>query len=217
MNKLFGLILGLLFVGSVLADIPPPPVAQEIRIEINLVSREDYQFYLVSYDLKVVPNPNPPHPSRPNMIVNVPDSFQMKKIELSNDKPYSEPLGSGRIQYRGSVYDKTLYLVAIKKSQVAELEPKIKETIDKNQLGDYAIRFVNLHTSIDTKDDKSAKVIVNKISLDAKDMIVTVEEGTTSTVSATSGKTTNCIGLGFLLTGIALFGGWFGRRKFKSA
>ena len=205
MNKLLAIILGILFVSSVLADIPPPPVAQEIRIEINVNAREDYQFYLCSYDLKVVPNPNPPHPSRPNMIVNVPDSFQMKKIELSNDTPYSEKLGSGRIQYRGSLYDKSLYLAAIKKSQMAELESKIKDAIDKNQQN--SIFFVNLHTSIDTKDTQGAKSIVNKVSLDDKGMTVKVEEGTNSPF--------NCIGLGFILTGIAFLGGWFGKKKFK--
>lgn len=211
MNKLFGIILGLFIVSSVLADIPPPPVAQEIRIEININSSEDYQFYLCSYDLKVVPNPNPPHPSRPNMIVNVPDSFQMKKIELSSDKPYSEKLGEGRIQYRGSLYDKSLYLAAIKKSEIVELESKIKEAIEKKQQD--SIRFVNLHTSIDTKDDKSAKVIVNKVSLDAKDFTVMVEEGTASAIS--TNRTISCIGLGFILTGIALLGGWFGKKKLK--
>lgn len=211
---LFSLLIGLFSINIALADIPPPPVAKEIRIELNLVSRTDYQFYLCSYNLEVKPNPNPPHPSRPNMTVNVPDSFQMKKIELSADKPYSEMLGSGRIQNRGSYYDKTLYLVAIDKSRIAELEPKIKEAIDNKKDGDYSIRFVRLETSLELRSDegKGAKVVVNKISLDAKDMILTVEEGTAKTIS---GKASNCIGFGLLLTGIALFGGWWSRKSFK--
>lgn len=211
---LFSLLIGLFSVNMALADIPPPPVAKEIRIELNLVSRTDYQFYLCSYNLEVKPNPNPPHPSRPNMIVNVPDSFQMKKIELSNDKPYSEPIGTGRVQNRGSYYDKTLYLVAIDKSRIAELESKIKEAIDNNKVGDYSIRFVRIETSLELRSDegKGAKVVVNKISLDAKDMILTVEEGTAKTIS---GKTSNCIGFGLLLTGIALFGGWWSRKSFR--
>lgn len=213
---LFSLLIGLFSINIALADIPPPPVAKEIRIELNLVSRTDYQFYLCSYNLEVKPNPNPPHPSRPNMTVNVPDSFQMKKIELSADKPYSETLGSGRIQNRGSYYDKTLYLVAIDKSRIAELEPKIKEAIDNKKDGDYSIRFVRLETSLELRSDegKGAKVVVNKISLDAKDMILTVEEGTAKTIS---GKASNCIGFGLLLTGIALFGGWWSRKSFKKS
>ncbi|MBX7171442.1 MAG: hypothetical protein K1X72_10845 [Pyrinomonadaceae bacterium] len=211
---IFSFLTVLILANIVRADIPPPPVADSIRIELNLVSRDDYQFYLCSYKLNVVPNPNPPHPSRPNMIVTVPDSFQMKKIELSGSNPYSETLGSGRIQYRGSYYDKSLYLVAIKKSRVDELEPKIKEAIDNNKSGDYSIRFVRLETSLEIRSDegKGAKVVVNKVSLDEKDMILTVEEGK---VSSVSGKASNCIGLGLLFAGFALISGWFVKRKYN--
>jgi hypothetical protein len=212
MKILSCLLLILASVSFVLADIPAPPVAQSIRIEL-LQNSPDYQFYLCSYRLEVKPNPNPPHPSRPNMIVKVPDSFELKKIELSPDKPYHEKLGNSRIQYRGSLYDKELYLVAIKKSQMAELEPKIKEAIDNDKEGDYEIRFVTLGTAILANGDgrKGAKVIVNKISLDEKDMIRNVYEGMTS---SSSDKTLNNIGLGFLLTGLVFGGGWWTRRRF---
>jgi hypothetical protein len=194
----------------VLADIPAPPVAESIRIEL-LQNSPEYQFYLCSYRLEVKPNPNPPHPSRPNMIVKAPDSFQIKKIELSADKPYNETLGNSRIQYRGSPYDKSLYLVAIRKSQVAELEPKIKEAIDNNREGDYSIRFLELSTAIESinGERKGPKVVVNKISLDAKDMILTIEEGTMSTIS----NTPRGMCLGFLFAGLAMISGWWTKRK----
>lgn len=212
-NLVLMLIFGLLFVNSVSADIPPPPVAQEIRIELDK-NYTDYQFYLCSYKLEVKPNPNPPHPSRPNMIVRIPDSFELKKIELSYEKPYSEALGSSRIQYRGSIYDKSLFLVAVEKSKAAELESKIQNAIDSGKSDDKSIRFVNLEESFEsrTNEGKGVKVVVNKISLDDKGMTLNVEEGTAKNIS---GKTANCIGLGLLFAGIALFGGWWTRKRFS--
>lgn len=210
-NFVFSVIIGLFFVNVILGDIPPPPVAQEIRIELNQ-NYPDYQFYLCSYKLEVKPNPNPPHPSRPNMIVVVPDSFQMKKIDLSKENPYSEPLGNSRIQYRGSLYDKDLYLVAIEKSKVAELESKIKDAIDNGKKEDAFIRFVEIETAFESRGNggNGVKILVNKISIDEKGMNRKVEEGT---ATAVSNKVSSCIGLGFLLTGTALIGGWWMRKR----
>lgn len=210
-NLFLSLIFSLFLINTTLADIPPPPIGESIRIELTQ-NYPDYQFYLCSYKLEVKPNPNPPHPSRPNMVVIVPDSFQMKKIDLSKDNPYNEMLGKSRIQNRGSLYDRNLYLVAIEKSQVAELEPKIKESIDNRKNGNTLIRVVRIETAYESRDGdrKGVKVIVNKISMDEKKMNSTVEEGTTSAVS---GKTSKYIGLGFLFTGLALIGGWWARKR----
>ena len=202
-------LIGLFLTNVSLADIPSPPVAQEIRIELSQ-NYPDYQFYFCSYKIEVKPNPNPPHPSRPNMIVGVPESFEQKLIELTADKPFIQPITS-HIQYRSDKLSERVYwLVAIKKSQVAELESKIKSTVlDSKPIE--GIKSARLEDSLPISGDwiKGAKIVVNKVSIGEKEMELKVEEGTASV-----GKVANCVGLGLLLTGIALIGGWWSKNKY---
>ena len=213
MKKITGLaFIIFLFSFSILADIPPPPVGEQIRIELEQ-NYPDYQFYLASYNLKVVPNPNPPHPSRPNMVVTIPDSFKLKKIDLSVEKPLIQSITSSRIEYRGSLVGESLYLVAARKSLGEIAESKIKEAIDNRQ-NDTGIYTTRLWQELESKKDYKvgAKVIVNKVtSLDDKGLKIDISEGT-ATVGIIS-KTSSCIGLGLILTGMALVGFWWTRKR----
>ena len=215
MKKITGLaFIIFLFSFSILADIPPPPVGEQIRIELEK-NYPDYQFYLASYNLKVVPNPNPPHPSRPNMVVSIPDTFKLKKIDLSIEKPLLQSITSSRIEYRGILVGESLYLVAIKKSLGEIAESKIKEAIDNRQ-NDNGIYTARLWQELESKKDYKvgAKVIVNKVtSLDDKGLKIDVSEGT-ATVGIIS-KTSNCISLGLILTGMAFVGIWWTRKRIK--
>jgi hypothetical protein len=172
-------------------------VAQEIRVELS-ENYPDYQFYLCSYKIKVVPNPNPPHPSRPTMIVKLPESFEQKPIEL----PFNQTINS-LVEYRGGkLSEKVFWLVAIKKSQAQELEPKIKSAVlDSSVEG---IKKKALEDSIyDLKNErKVVKVVVNKVSMDEKEIKLKVEAGEASAGSF------SCLGVGLFLVGLVLIGGW---------
>ena len=201
-----------LFSFSILADVPPPPVGQQIRIELAK-NYPDYQFYIASYNLKVVPNPNPPHPSRPNMIVTIPDTFKLKKIDLSVEKPLTQAITSERVEYRGSLAGEWLYLVAIKKSLGEIAESKIKDAID-NSKNDTGIYVERLWQELESKKDYrvGAKVIVNKVtSLDDKGLKIDISEGTAPV--GIINKTSTCIGLGLFLTGMAFVGIWWTRKR----
>lgn len=209
-NLILTTVIGLFFTIPTLADIPAPPVAQEIRIEIDK-NYSDYQFYLCSYKLEVKPNPNPPHPSRPNMIVSIPDSFEQKPIDLTTDKPITQPINSF-INYRSDkLSSRVFYIAAIKKSQAADLEAKIKDVIVNSTKID-GILTKPLEDTLELKgsDNKGATVVVNKISVDQGGLQSTIEEGTSASISNT-GK---CIGLGLFLTGIVFISGWWTRKKF---
>lgn len=201
-----------MFCGIALADIPSPPVGEEIRIELDK-SYSDYQFYLCSYDVEVKANPNPPHPSRPTMIANVPGSFQMKKIDLSGAEPFILPIDKSRVKHRGSdISSKAMWLVAVKKSSAAELESKIQEAVDgKPYSGE--IKLTHLEDSLESRKDErtGAKVVVNRISIDEKGMTLKVEEG-----NALVSTARNCIGVGLILTAFMIFGGLWVRKSLFS-
>jgi hypothetical protein len=211
MNKLKVLsivIIGLIFVNTALADVPAPPVAQEIQIELAQ-NHPDYQFYLCSYKIEVKPNPNPPHPSRPDMVVKVPGSFEQKAIDLSSDKPFSLAITS-HIRYRSDELSERVYwLAAIKRSQTSELEGKITEAV-LNAIRTDGIRLSRLEDTLPTGGDQSkgAKTVVNKISLDEKDMKLTVQEGNSNVKSGIT-----CFGIGLFLTGLALLGAWWTKKR----
>jgi hypothetical protein len=212
MKKIAGLALIIwLFSLNILADVPPPPVGEQIRIELEK-NYPDYQFYIASYNLKVVPNPNPPHISRPNMIVPILDSFKLKKIDLTFEKPVIQSITSSRIEYRGSLAGENLYLVAVKKSLGEIAESKIRDALDnlQNEAGIYTAR---LWQELDSKKDYKvgAKVIVNKVTnLDDKGLKIDISEGTSVGIVS---KTSSCIGLGLFLTGMAFVGIWWTRKR----
>ncbi len=200
-----------LFSATLLADIPPPPIGEQIRIELTQ-NYPEYQFYLASFKLKVVPNPNPPHPSRPDMIVDVPDSFKLRKIDLTYEKPLTEAITAARIQYRGTIPGESLYLVAVRKSLGDVVETKIREAIENHENGT-GIYAAYLWQSLESAKDerRGAKLIVNRVSkFDDEGLKIGVSEGT---VSAYTGKAGNCIGLGLILTGIAFTGIWWSRKR----
>jgi hypothetical protein len=211
MNKVkvtLSVIISLIFVNIALADVPAPPVAQEIQIELAR-NYPDYQFYLCSYQIEVKPNPNPPHPSRPDMVVSVPGSFEQKAIDLSPDKPFSQPVTS-HIRYRSDKLSERVYwLAAIKKSQTPQLEAKIKEAV-LNSIRTDGIRLARLEDTLPAGGDQSkgAKTVVNKVSLDEKEMKLTVEEGASNVKSGIT-----CFGIGLFLTGLALLGGWWTKKR----
>lgn len=207
MKILSVLILILSSVYFVLADIPAPPVANEIRVEIDK-NYPDYQFYLCSYKLTVVPNPNPPHPSRPNMITPVLDSFEQKTIDLATDKPLLIPITSN-INYRSDkLSDKNFFIVAIKKSQASDLEAKIKDVVLNTVKVDDILSIALRDTlQLAGSGNKGAAIVVNKININQNRIELTVEEG-----NSAGGK---CIGLGLFLFGIVFISGWWTRKKFQ--
>lgn len=213
MNKIkivLSLIVGLLSVNIVLADIPAPPAGQEIRIELNQ-NYSDYQFYLCSFEIEVKLNPNPPHPSRLEMTVVLPNSFQQIPIELSREKPFIQPIGDGRVRLRGQqLPNKVFYLVAVKKTEAKELEAKIKGAVE-NTANESRIKLKRLEDSLESKENskKGAKTIVNRISFNQNGMELMVEEGI-----AGNSKTSTCLGIGLLLTGLALIGGLWTKKRF---
>jgi hypothetical protein len=200
-----------LFTINILADIPPPPVGEQIRIELKQ-NYPDYQFYIASYDLKVVPNPNPPHISRPNMVINIPDSFKLRQIDLSVEKPLIEAITNARIENRGTLVGKDLWLIAVKRTLGADVESKVKTAID-NRKNEDGIYTANLSQELESKKDErvGAKIILNTVTkLDEKGLVIQVSEGT---MAQTNAKTANCIGLGFILMGIAFVGIWWTRKR----
>lgn len=221
MYRITGLIFVIVLLSiNILADIPPPPVGEKIRIELKQ-DYTDYDFYLASYDLKVVPNPNPPHVSRPNMVVNIPESFKLRKINLSFKKPFTEAITSARIQNRGTLVGIDLWLVAVKKSLGSDIESKVKAVIDGEKDGD-GIYAASLEQMFESHKDgrRGVKLIVNTVmSLDEKGLKINASEGTASLLVENEtpgfeGKTPTFVGLGLLLTGLAFVGVWWARKRF---
>lgn len=228
MLRIFGLLFSIIVLSiNILADIPPPPVGEKIRIEVKQ-DYSDYQFYIASYDMKVVPNPNPPHPSRPNMVVPIPESFKLKKIDLSIEKPFIESITTKRIQYRGSLVGNKLWLVAVKKTIQSEIEPKIKTAIDTQKNAD-GIYIANLSQQLNSEKDFSqgAKIIIHTVKLDESGLQIEASEGTASakseevTVSIGNNainigsKKSVYIGIGLFLTGMTFLGGWAAKKRFN--
>lgn len=209
MNNVKGFIIGftflILFLNPVLADMPAPPAADEMRI-VLAQDYPGYQFYLCSFDLEVRPNPNPPHPSRPDMIVGVPGSFKLKPVELSAGKQITEMIGKKRLNYRGSeLAPKSYYLAVVKGAQTLELEPKIEETIGGGHDAN-GIMFVRLEDSMDKWAGKTGgtRIAVNKITLTENGLRVEVSEGQ-------PGTTNTCIGLFMFTFGIMTLIAWRGK------
>lgn len=201
----------LAFIVMAVADIPAPPAANEIRIGLAK-DYPGYQFYLCTFDLEVKPNPNPPHPSRPDMIAAIPGSFKLRPVELTAGKQFSEKVGDKRITYRGSqIAAKSYYLAVVRGSQTQELEPKIQEVIESGKDGN-GVMFVGLEESLEAKGNyrAGATVVVNTVTMDEKGLSVKASEGT----PGSTGIARNCFGLFMFAMGILMLVFW--RKKAKS-
>lgn len=197
---------------NILADMAPPPIGEYYQVALEK-NYPDYQFYIVSYDLKVVPNPNPPHVSRPNMTVRIPETFNLRKIELTAEKPFTEAITSARIENRRTFVGKDLILVAVKKSLVGdEAEAKIKETIENNKKFDGIFtKNLTLQEGWGRTENKAAQVVVNTVTgFDEKQgaINIKVSESKEAANSFASNYLGLGIGLGLLLTLIAFLGFW---------
>jgi hypothetical protein len=75
MKTIVLIIMLFVLTANILADIPPSPIGEKIRIELNQ-DYSEYQFFLCSYAVVRKANLNPPHPLRPYITVKV---FNLEK------------------------------------------------------------------------------------------------------------------------------------------
>ncbi|MEZ5428287.1 MAG: hypothetical protein R2747_18605 [Pyrinomonadaceae bacterium] len=209
------ILLAVLLTANVFrADVPAPPVGETIVVEVG-ENYPDYQFYIASYKRESRPNPKPPHISRPDVEVNLPESFNLEEIDLSAKHPHVRPIGSGRIKVnRWELAENVYWLVAVKKPAPEGLRARVRELIDKYEDGE-GIYLARLNDSFELGVDegKGAKVIVNKVkSLSEKGLEISVSEG--GKLPSVASRPMNLIGFGLILTGLALLGFWWTKRKY---
>lgn len=181
MKGLFFLLAAFLFSGIALADIPAFSIPGYIRIEIDQ-NYPEYQFYLCSYEIKSIKTPKPNANKLKDIsggkfaynytFEKVPDTFQMRKIDLTPENPITEPITGSRIETIGgwSAPSKVLFLVAVKKEKADESEKKLKNLFNnlavlKDKTSDTdGIRILRLEDSLKHSFGSGKDMIaVNKI------------------------------------------------------
>ncbi|HRH45695.1 MAG TPA: hypothetical protein PKY82_28905 [Pyrinomonadaceae bacterium] len=213
MNRIIVLItIVFLFNFNILADMAPPPIGEYYQVALQQ-NYPDYQFYIVSYDLKVVPNPNPPHPSRPNMTIRIPETFNLRKIDLSIEKPFTEAIPGTRIENRGTFVGKDLIIVAVNKSLIGDdVEAKIKDSIEnQKQIDGVFTKILTLQEGWGRTENKAAKVVINTVTgFDEKQKAINIQGSASKEASGSFASNYPGLGIivGLLLTLIALLGFW---------